>query len=237
IIRSTWQTLFRNATPFETRFVISQPDPLWSSLIEQENTTYGDIIMLPHLEETHHIANTIKTLEFFKHLITENYHWDILSKMDEDSFIDARNFYKEWLHPLLNTENPPPQKIYIGRPMQLHYPFKYASGQFYTLSWDMITLLSQLHNENPIDDEHEDVLLGRLMHEANIAYNVTELPLRAAFDYYDDKTRGDGTAWAPEDQNVDVLGHALAPGALNPHLLKEEEDYLKVAGCYNSLGL
>jgi hypothetical protein len=235
IIRETWQKLFHNETMFDTRFVISDPGPLWQPLIKKENDTFGDLIMLSHLNETHHVANTIKTMEFFKHLVARNYHWDLISKMDEDSFIDARNFHQEWLRPILESGNT--NGTYIGRPMQLHYPFQYASGQFYTLSWDLVKLLGQLHRDNFIDDEHEDVLVGRLMHEAGIPYNVTELPLRAAFDYYDDKTRGDGTAWAPQDQDVNILGHAMAPGALNPHLMKEEDDYLRVAACYSPSGL
>jgi beta-1,3-galactosyltransferase 1 len=236
IIRKTWQRLYRGSGLFDTRFVIADPGPLWRPLIEQENATYGDLIMLAHEHETHKWANTVKTLEAFKHIASQGRPYTFVSKMDEDSWIDAKTFHRLWLEP--RTKNGTVGGTYIGRRLQHDYPFKYASGQFYTLSWDMINRLVDLWELNRIDDEHEDVLPGRLLYEGKVMYNLTVLPLRVAFDYYDDQTRGDGTAWAPDGQDVDNnLYHGIATGSLNPHQLKDDEVYLRVAACYDENGV
>ncbi|KIW01494.1 uncharacterized protein PV09_06974 [Verruconis gallopava] len=237
IIRSSWQTLFRNDKVFETRFVLAKPDPLWLPFIEKENATFGDLIILDHEHEDHLWANRVKTMEFFKYLGAKYDHanWTFVSKMDEDSWIDAKHFWKDWLEPRIENNNV--TGTYIGRPIKNWAKWDYMSGQFYTLSRDMVKLLAKLHEENYIADEHEDVLVARLMAEAGIEYTLTEMSTQVAFDYYDDKARGDGTAWAPEDQDLNVLGHAMAPGALNPHMLKEDETYLRVAACYDKNGL
>jgi hypothetical protein len=65
IIRLTWQRLYKDV-PITTRFVLANPGPVWGPLIEAENATYGDIIVLRHLEESSEVANSVKAMEFFK---------------------------------------------------------------------------------------------------------------------------------------------------------------------------
>lgn len=48
------------------RFVLADPTKRWTPLIRHENDTFGDIVVLLHLQETPHMANTVKTIEFLK---------------------------------------------------------------------------------------------------------------------------------------------------------------------------
>ncbi|KAI9770939.1 MAG: hypothetical protein M1840_002643 [Geoglossum simile] len=252
IIRSTWQSLYRD-DDIVTRFVISNPGDLWAPFIEHENATFQDLIVLPHLEETAEIANTIKSVELFKHLAAQGQRWAYVSKLDDDSFLDARTFYREYLRPHLhqptaNTHFPlnslrytaqelqPSNRTVFGRLLSREQ-FSYPGGQFYTLSWDTMALLARLHTANPITNEHEDVLVGRLMHEAGESFELIELPNRTAFDYSPELARGDGTAWAAGGADLDTFVHAIGPGSINPHKMRSDEDYLRVAACYDKDGL
>jgi Galactosyltransferase len=235
VIRSSWHHLYRNDSLFQTRFVISNPGPLWMPIIEQEMEQYNDIIMLPHLNETFWVANTIKTIEFFKELVGQGKNYTWVTKLDEDSWLDVPNFYRGWLLPREESGNT--SDTIIGRSLQYSYPFKYPSGQFYTLSWDIVTLLVDLYEEHPIIDESEDVLVGMLLYKSNITTTMTELSPREAFNYKEGLARGDGTPWASKKANLDVWEHAVGPGAINIHLLKWDEVFLQIAECYDKDGL
>jgi hypothetical protein len=239
IIRESWQTLFRNDSLFATRFFIACPTAAWESHIAQENATHGDIIVLKHLQENWTIANTIKPIELLKHLtsLTKDHQWKFFSKVDDDSFIDPNAFYHKYLVPLLNSDSAIP--TIIGRKLEIG-GFKLPGGQFYTMTWSLVEKLSALHRQNPITDEYEDVLVGRLLFEANVDWNLIQLPNPVAFDYDDSQgqvIRGKKTAWANDTADLDVWVHAVGPGAINPHKMKTDEEYLRVAACYDRNGL
>ncbi|KAF2434173.1 hypothetical protein EJ08DRAFT_573453, partial [Tothia fuscella] len=247
IIRTTWQHLFKNESIFTTRFVISNPGPLWQPVIKHENATYGDIIMLPYLNETAHVANTVKTIEFLKHLISQFQKWSFVTKLDDDSFLDAHAFYEQYLHPRLSA--PPITSSDLDDPLSsplartilartLHRgKYSYPGGQFYTMTWDMVSLLTKLHHENSIIDEHEDVMVGRLLYEAGESWNHVDLPNPVSFDYSDKDSMGNGSAWAKPDADLEKWNHAVGPGAINPHKMRDDETYLQVAACYDENGL
>ncbi|KAK9384934.1 hypothetical protein V1515DRAFT_609949 [Lipomyces mesembrius] len=223
IIRATWQSLYEDPA-ITTRFVISDPGELWAPLIRHENATYGDIIVLSHLNETAHIANTIKSMELFRYLVESGFHWQFVSKLDDDSFLDVSTFYRSFILPILDTRSH--DLIIIGRRLTYRKPhFDYPGGQFYTLTWEMTTRLVHLYTLEPIADEHEDVLVGRLLDEAGVSWELVELDNPTAFDY--------------DEKNTDVLAnrHAVLAGAINPHKMKDDETYLKVAAMYDSHGL
>ena len=89
----------------------------------------------------------------------------------------------------------------------------------------MTTRLVHLYTLNPIADEHEDVLIGRLLNESGESWELVELDNRKAFDY--DEKNTDVWAWS----------HAVLEGAINPHKMKDDQTYLKVAAMYDSHGL
>ena len=115
IIRATWQSLYPNPA-FDTRFVLAQPSALWQPLIQHENDTYGDLIVLEGLEESAEVANSIKSVEFLKHIVDKaasegvERPWEFVSKIDDDSFLSAERFYQEFIIPHLSPppSTPPP---------------------------------------------------------------------------------------------------------------------------------
>ena len=234
IIRATWQTLYANPA-FDTRFVIAQPSPLWQPLIKHENDTYGDLIVLEALEESAHIANTIKSVEFFKHLVAGSKApgaetpWKFVSKIDDDSFLDAERFYQKFLLPRMDQQHAADtNEILIARRLtRSDRNFSTPGGQFYTLSWDLVRLVAETHARDPISDLPEDVLVGRLLYDAEARFDFVELDDSQAFDVTDDfKRLGKGN---------EELG-PMDAAAINPHKMKDDENYLRVAEFFGKDG-
>jgi hypothetical protein len=247
IIRSTWQTLYKNSSITDFRFVISNPDPTWDVVLEHENATYGDLIALRHLEENNDVANTIKTVEFFKYLLSgQEKRWTFVTKVDDDSYLDARQFYQKWLEPMINNSTnelvqgvPEVTGIVIGKGLRTKgKDFTYPSGQFYTLSWDMVKTMAEqqeIHNVTTF----EDVLVGELLQRGHAEYKLMELPYTAAFEIAlggTEVVNGKATAWAANGTELNAWFHPVGPGSINPHRMKKDEDYLLVAQCFGPHG-
>jgi beta-1,3-galactosyltransferase 1 len=216
--------------------VIADPGPLWRPLIEQENATYGDILMTDHEFESSRYSTTTKTIEAFQKIMMNRKKYTFVSRLDEDSFLDAKTFHSVWLAPLIASHTT--QDVYIGRKEQHMYPFKFASAQFYTLSWDMVVALTNLWFLNHMEDEREDVMMGRLLYEGDIRYNLTVLPYRASFEYDLEGESGDGSAWANPLHFVDdASSHAISAGSVNVAHLKDDDLYLRVAACFDENGV
>ena len=225
IIRATWQTLYASPA-FSTRFVIAMPSPLWQPLIKHENDTYGDLIVMESLDETAEIANTIKTVEFLKHLAAGGAQpsWEFVSKIDDDSFLSAGLFHREFLLPRIHRRDADTRGTLIARRLERSdRNFSTPGGQFYTLSWDLVQLVAATHAKNPITDVPEDVLIGRLLYEAEARFDFVELDDRRAFDVDDHLHRlgKDKVDLGPIDS-----------AAINPHKMKDDETYLRVAGLF-----
>lgn len=216
IIRATMGKAYANPS-FTLRFVISNPGDVWLPVIEHENKTYGDIIMLSHLEESHHVANTIKSVECLKHIVNSGQTWPMVSKMDDDSFVALPTFYHRYLEPLLQDDPSSIGHAIIGRRLQGERSYAYPGGQFYTLSWETVKTIVTQYETYPVSDEDEDVLIGRLLNEAGVTFEVTELENPIAFDY--DAENGDKWAWS----------HNITEESINPHRLKSDVVYLDVA--------
>lgn len=238
IIRSTWQRIYEDETRHMTRFFICNPGPLWRAVIEAENATFGDIVALEHLEETTQVANTVKSIEMLKHVSRSGHTWDFVSKTDDDSFIDVETFFNTYLRPLQAGPTPVRETV-VGRTVgpNANYDFAYPGGQFYTLSWDLVPLLADLHDREPLQFGHEDALIGGLLRRAGINYTHIDLSNEVAFDYDPAQARSDKSAWAAQTADLTRWVHAVGPGAINPHKMKTDEDYLKVAACFDGRGL
>lgn len=254
IIRATWQSLYPNPA-FSTRFVIAKPSALWHPLIKHENDTYGDLIILEHLEESAKIANTIKSVEFLKHVAaapTAETPWEFVSKIDDDSFLSAERFYREFILPRLpshrktaaapddhnnnhndddnhdDTDNNNNNGTLIARRLlRPDRPFSTPGGQFYTLSINLVRLIASTHHKTPISDLPEDVLVGKLLYDANAQFEFVELDDERAFDVSDELGR-------LSKEKVD-LG-PMDGRALNPHKMKDDEMYLRVAALFGKEG-
>ena len=95
-------------------------------------------MVLPHLEESSHVANTIKSMEFIKKVSNEGMPWSFVSKIGDDSFIDAKAMYYEFLHPRIEEEETLEhnhsiiaRRLIISRNDE---SFPHLGDQFYTLS-------------------------------------------------------------------------------------------------------
>lgn len=243
IIRQTWQRLFADPSLWAGKFVISRSaNPTWQAIIDAENDTYGDIIQLTHLEENSRIATTVKPIEFFKYLTTMASNpgnlpntlmgkWKYVSKMDDDSFLDARTFYRNYLLKLQDQN-----RTLIARTIPKDN-YTIPAGQFYTMTYDMVPLLVNLYEHNSITNEEEDVLVGRLLHEGNEGWLHIDLPNPVAFDYAETQLREAGKGFATKDADLSEASHAVGPGAINPHKMKDDETYVKVAACFDENGV
>lgn len=240
IIRATWQALYSNDTVFRSVFFLARPPPGWEPVIEAENCTHGDLVVLDHIEESHYVATHTKPFEFYKWLVRNHQQYAFVSKADDDTFVDPIRFADQFLYPLLDersTDNIPPVIIARKLPRRQKYPA--PSGMLITMSWRMVKLLVKLHRQNPVND-HEDGLVGRLLYERGVDYDFIELDNRIAFDTKEEDgevIKGEKTAWAPAGANLTARKHGVGPGALVPHKLKTDEEYLRVAACFGPDGV
>lgn len=214
--------------------MIANPPPLWLPLIKHENDTYGDLIILESLEESASIANTIKSIEFLKLLVAggaspSGPSWKFVSKIDDDSFLCAHRFHQEFLLPRMDHQHADNNSLTLiaRRLTRSDRNFSSPGGQFYTLSWDLVELVAETHGRNPISDLPEDVLIGRLLYEAGAQFEFVELDDSRAFDVSDDLQR--------LSKEKEALG-PMDGAAINPHKMKDDETYLRVAGLFEKDG-
>merc|ERR1712000_17132 len=241
LIRSTWMRLYRDV-PFDARFVISNPGPRWMENIRIENRTFGDMIVLDHLQEDAVTANTVKTIELYKWLIGHNRKYEFVSKMDTDLFFNARGFWNRYLTPLLANQTGTPEatveRTIIG---ELYYSARhdlvFPHGAMYTATWDMVELLSDLQDRYHVVTG-EDMAVAMLMLRGKEVANMINFKGSEKFDYEDADSRGDGTAWARSKSHGNATSHAITgQDALAVHELKDERLFLKVADCFDEHGI
>jgi hypothetical protein len=221
IIRNSWQRLYGryNAT---FRFVIGRPSEEYMPIIRLENSTYGDIICICHLEENFHNAATMRPVEFFRHLKEHSQPYTYVSRIDGDAFLNVAAFWDKYLKPNLAD----PRRIIIARDTYpMNFPFPVPGGQFYTLSWDLLNINIRLYDKNPIDYENDDMIFGQLMYEAQEEYKLIDLFCYVAFDYN------------PNVTDVNRWEHMVTESSINPHKMKTRESYLEVASMFDEKGV
>ncbi|KAF4120875.1 Galactosyltransferase [Geosmithia morbida] len=241
LIRSTWMRLYRDV-PFTARFVVSNPGPMWTDNLRIENRTFGDLIVLDHLQEDDVTANTVKTLELYRWLIRQGHRYEFVSKMDTDLWFNARGFYDKYISKLLSNQTGNPQAL-VERTIigELYYSARhdlvFPHGAMYTATWDMVELLASLQSRfNVITGE--DMALAMLMLKGRETANFINFKGSEKFNYDDDDSRGDGTAWARRNTHTDATHHAIyGSDPIAVHQLKDEGMFLKVADCFDSNGI
>ena len=237
IIRSTWQTYYRNVT-FDARFVMGTPPDPWKEVVRRENDTFGDIIVLDSAEDDRFWAVTEKPFETFILLKNQSEatgkKYDFVSKIDDDSFLDARTFYRDFLLP--NWHVP---RLILGRIIQYHRLHTFPAGMFYTLSWDLTMLIADLYRsderdliavmseedppkpegwhkeEGVLKKRHEDYMISDLLVHAGEEFDYVRLGYDRSF-------------------NFDTAN--LTTGVVNVHDMKLDEQYLWVASMYDESG-
>ncbi|KAH7325723.1 hypothetical protein B0I35DRAFT_448834 [Stachybotrys elegans] len=241
MIRTTWMRLYRDL-PMDTRFVVSNPGPEWTEVIRTENRTFGDMIVLDHLPENDITANTVKTLEFYKWLITHNEKYEFVTKMDTDLFLNARAFWSQYLEPRLSNDTGSLKatvdmtmvgQLYYSRPHDLVFPH----GSMYTATWDVLETLVTLQQAHKVI-AGEDMANALLLMKGHQEINVVNMLGTEKFDFEAADTRGDGSPWARDHTHPNAAQHALVGGgAIAIHQLKDRKMYLKVADCFDEDGI
>lgn len=85
--------------------------------------------------------------------------------------------------------------------------------------------LIQAYVRNPFTEDDEDVLVGKLLDEAQANFTFVNLDNRQAFDY---NTNVD---------DPDVWGRRVREGVINSHKMKSDKSYLEVAKLFDKQGL
>jgi hypothetical protein len=225
MIRTTWQALY-TGPPATFRFVIANPGEEWFPVLLDEQDKYGDLIMLDHLTESKELGMKTKEIDFALWLVEQGTPWRYVSKLDDDSYLDASAFYEEYLSPRLNDTTIKPEDedpVIIGRHMgrdgfiSLEFPFPYPGGQFWTMSWPVVTALAHQYNISSTRHEFADVLVGMLLDEAGKEFEFVDMPHSEAFELF--RGRMDEERWE----------HDITSKSMNPHLLKDDDVWLKVS--------
>jgi hypothetical protein len=278
LVRSTWLRMYRDV-PFDYVFVLGNPvfesthEEGWVELVQAENRTYGDLVVVDRVYEGAHHANSYKSVEFFRWLARRpwmnRYAW--VSKVDGDSFVDAKTFFSKYIEPRIisvddETNADPTTDINKGKNDELitkedakklgmsHLPasgvtfiaryvrgwgWEWPGGQFYTMSRDLIALLPKLQDlgHNPHPNPGEDIRNAMILKSHGFDYDLVRLPNEEAFDFIDDDARDDGSGWAKSNRLQKEWNHAVGRRAINPHKMKTDQQWMRVAACYDENGL
>lgn len=246
LIRFSWMKLYKDV-PMDQRFVVSNPGRWWTPILQQENRTFGDLIILDHLSEDDFTANTVKTIEFYRWLVDESPRkYAYVSKMDTDLFLNARGMWNRYLRPRLTPRVPGSSELVasvnhtiVG---QFYYDEYHKSvfphGAIYTASWDLVELLPKLQNEHHII-AGEDITVAWLLLKARQKVTLAVLSESEKFEFDHGDTRpGEKTPWARKDTDLTSSWHALyGDEVIAVHQLKSADDWLLVAEVFDEKGV
>ncbi|KAK4691337.1 hypothetical protein P7C71_g5642, partial [Lecanoromycetidae sp. Uapishka_2] len=205
VIRSSWQRLFKTSGFFETRFVIARPKPEYQHLIESENSTYSDIIVLDDLGPTNDAKNR-SAIETWKHLLRNGMKYNLVSKVEDDVFVNANEAYHRQFYTL--------SWDLMATAVQLHgeIPFKSTAGED--------TILGELlYEAGYVAGPNGNYSFVDINAKDDLNVDVTE--------EYHAKTHFNGDVGPISDLPVPPI---------SLHMLKEEEHYLHVAAYFDESG-
>ncbi|CAP64495.1 uncharacterized protein PODANS_5_7825 [Podospora anserina S mat+] len=250
LIRYTWMKMFKDV-PMDQRFVISNPGPDWRAVIQQENATFGDMIVLDHLHEDDFTANTVKTVEFYRWLSDKSpVKYEFVSKMDTDLWVNARAYWDRQLLPRLDVVKSADGNTVTGYKANVNHTtigqFYYDNyhrtafphGAIYTVTWDIVNLLPKLQDKHHII-AGEDVTMAWLLIKGHQKVTMAILTQEEKFEFDHKDTRpGERTPWARKGTDVTSSWHAMyGSEILAIHQLKKDDDWLMVAECFDERGI
>ncbi|KAL6715388.1 hypothetical protein ACLMJK_006349 [Lecanora helva] len=237
LIRWSWVNTFANSSIYDHIFAVSTTDPLLISLIKKENETYGDILLLDHLEDTHFIANGIKPFEVLKKLTAGGWKgrtYDFVSKLDQDSWVDPVRVWEKYLKR---------RRMVTGRRLMLSMPHEdfcgcpSPQGGFYTLGWPLAKTIVRLFDNVDIPKEEidqEDCQVGRWPTDAGEDFDFVPMDEEESFDIEGEEGEYVARDWVGETKIRGPVG-ALKK-AVFLHQLKEDEKWLTIQTMFDQTG-
>ncbi|KAK4694827.1 hypothetical protein P7C71_g2818, partial [Lecanoromycetidae sp. Uapishka_2] len=233
-IRNSFISLYRNSGYFDYVFAMSRPPVEWAQMLEQENKTYGDMLIIDALEDNEWTAKHTKPLELLKLLSQGGWKgrsWDFVSKTDEDSWIYPNGFFEDYLRPMIERRDTHPiNRIMMGMPLTYCAKDLSPAGGFETFSWDLVQLLPELRERHGYDSEWEDCQPAIYLEKADVEYNFISIEAERAFDIIKENFHGK----TPE---IDDLGPVEElTGAVYIHRLKSDEEWLRAAALFDENG-
>jgi hypothetical protein len=163
--------------------------------------------------------------------------------MDTDLFVNARAMYDRQILPRLQPTTAGLRSVVnhtvIG---QFYYDeYHHASfphGAIYTATWDLVELLPKLQDEFHVI-AGEDVTMAWLLMKGKQKVTMAVLSESEKFEFdHKDMRPGEKTPWARPGTDVTSSWHALyGDDILAIHQLKNDDDWLMVAGVFNEHGI
>ena len=256
LIRYTWMDMFKDV-PMDKKFVIANPTRDYREIIQRENRTFGDIIVLEKIEENDFTANTVKTIEFYRWLSEKSPRkYEFVSKMDTDLFVNAKGMWDRKIFPRLapapihsrdETSDGTEQKalkatvdntVIASIYWDGYHHSSFPHGALYTVTWDLVELLPKLQDKYHII-AGEDVTMAWLLMKARKTVNFVYLNHTEKFEYdWRDTRPQERTAWAQKASNPASIRHAVyGNDVLGIHQLKDNEQWFLVANCFDKNGI
>lgn len=239
IVRWTWVSIFRHAGIFDHVFAVSSTDPVLLPLIKKEHETYGDILLLDNITDTHWTANRIKPFEFFKKVTNEGWKgrtYDFVSKVDQDSFVDPIRIWNKYLKGRMQATGIQKDRLMLSMPHEAFCDCPSPQGGFYTLSWELAKVIARLYDgmEKPEEIGQEDCMVGRFPTDAGEEYEFVSMDAEESFDVVGEE--GNATARDWSQAQVERGGLEGLEKVAFLHQMKEEWKWLAVKEFFDEDG-
>ncbi|KAK4694714.1 hypothetical protein P7C71_g2913, partial [Lecanoromycetidae sp. Uapishka_2] len=239
LVRWTWVSLFGRFGIFDHIFAVSSTDPVLLPLIKKENDTFGDILLLDHIEDTAWTANRIKPFEFFKKVTNEGWKgktYDFVSKVDQDSFVDPVRIWNKYLKGRVSGSRDEEDRLMLSMPHEAFCECPAPQGGFYTLSWDLAKVITRIYDGMEKTEEfgQEDCQIGRLPTDAGEQYEFVSMDREESFDVVGEKPNAIARDWSKEQVERGRLDKLENVAFL--HQMKEEWKWLAVKDFFDEDG-
>jgi len=205
------------------RFFLSRPDEAYEDLIQSENKTHGDIVILRDIEDTRDNARQRKPFGFFRYVEEQLGKFKYVAKMDDDAFLNIPMFMEMYM----TEEHLNQDKNIIARMIkqEVDHNCMEPIGWFYAVSWNLFLVLNDRLAHHHIDRQEEDFEVGLAICQSGVQYNYTLFDVAKAHDlqFVDKPVRND--YW-----------HVAWNQSLLVHQLKSEFNYVQTTQCCSMEG-
>ena len=229
LIRSMQINIFKDL-PIDWRFFLTNASEYYRKEIEYENLMYNDTVVLSNVEDDIHTLNKTMYFEILKYIQENMPDYNLVCKLDSEAFLNLKTLWPEYLEPNLYKKEP----TFIGRildsleanlTLQLVQPRVHSA--FVAINWNLMRLVNKLYyiHWKVGDYAFAEIQLSHYLKDDIINYNNLTLSHKSS-PHFD-----------PKETNFTKPNHIITPDAVYVDELKTENDYLKVASCFDSNGL